>query len=478
MSQATPTGTRPDPPAITTKRALLALAWPAVLSYLLNNSYRINDQFWIQGLGESAQSAAGGVIFVLIMNFSVAFLAAGGTLSLIARALGAQTPERLDRITRHALALAALIGLSLTLVGPWITPSLVRWLGLEGEIAVHAEGYLATLYWLALPMFLVPTLDSVFIGRGHTRIPLLLQAIAIGFNFLLNPLLIYGRDIEGAMPGTPLVSTFAAVADSLGIEGRGMVGAALATGLSRSVIALVGLGLLVFMFSTQLVRRARPDRALVRRILSISAPMSLSIAMYAGVYWLILALVFDDLPASDRAGLGIGFQVFEGVAYPVYLGLAMAGASLVGRALGASDRAAAWQVVHNTRWFARVAGILATLGFLLLARPAGRLFTQNPEILQAVVLYVTVLAASQYWVAMETVNEKILMGSGETRRIPWITGLGNGLRVPVGYGLAVTLGFGAAGVYWAINLTTWLKAGLFWALVQRGVWVERLGTDG
>lgn len=467
-----------DRSAITAKRTLLALAWPAVLSYLLNNSYRINDQFWIQGLGEPAQSAAGGVIFVLIMNFSVAFLAAGGTLSLVARAVGAGSTERVDRVTRHALGLSALIGLALTLIGTAATPFLVRLLGLEGEVAGHAEGYLQTLYWMALPMFLVPTLDSVFIGRGRTRIPMLLQGIAIGFNFLLNPLLIYGRDIETAMPDAPGVAAFAAVAEHFGIEGRGMVGAALATGLSRSLIAVLGLGLLTYLFGTRLVQRARPDVALLKRIVSVSAPMSLSVAMYAGVYWAILALVFGDLPESDRAGLGIGFQVFEGVAFPVYLGLAMAGASLVGQALGASDRDAAWTVVHNTRWFGRIAGVVFTIAFLVLAKPVGGLFTKDPEVLRAVVLYVTILAASQYWVAIETVNEKVLMGSGETKRIPWITGLGNGLRVPVGYALAVTLGLGAGGVYWAINATTWLKAGLFWLLVQRGVWVERLGADG
>ena len=66
-------------------RELLGLAWPAVLSYILNNTYRINDQFWIQGLGAEAQAAVGATFFLQILNFAFVFLSVGGTLALVSR---------------------------------------------------------------------------------------------------------------------------------------------------------------------------------------------------------------------------------------------------------------------------------------------------------------------------------------------------------------------------------------------------------
>jgi Na+-driven multidrug efflux pump len=90
---------------------LLRLTWPAALSFLLGSAYRINDQFWIQGLGESAQSATAAVLFVAIMNFSAAILAAGGALSLVARAVGAQDLPRAQRVARHAIGFAIVLGL-------------------------------------------------------------------------------------------------------------------------------------------------------------------------------------------------------------------------------------------------------------------------------------------------------------------------------------------------------------------------------
>ena len=79
-----------------TLSALLNLAWPAAASFLLNNAYRINDQFWIQGLGPPAQTAVGATFFLMVMNFAFVFLAVGGTLALISRAIGANDPERRD----------------------------------------------------------------------------------------------------------------------------------------------------------------------------------------------------------------------------------------------------------------------------------------------------------------------------------------------------------------------------------------------
>ena len=102
----------------------------------------------------------------------------------------------------------------------------------------------------------------------------------------------------------------------------------------------------------------------------------------------------------------------------------------------------------------------------------------NLSTLEQTLLYTQVLAFSQFFVAMETVNEKVLLGSGYTRPISVVTFVGNGLRIPLAYVFALTWGGGGAGVYWAVNVTTYMKAFAYRAIVERGKWLQhRLSED-
>lgn len=455
---------------------LTRLAWPAVLSYILNNTYRINDQFWIKGLGEKAQAAVGATFFVHIMSFAAIFLAVGGTLALVSRACGADDPERRDSVSRHALLFAAGLGLALMVVVlPFVDP-IVALLGLSGAAAEQAGEYLRTLYLFIVPLSIFPVVDSIFIGRGNTRIPMALQCIAVVLNYLLNPILIYGpRAAE--MVDAPGAALFAGIADAVGIEGHGLAGAAIATGISRIVTLLVALLILRFHFGMSFRGSGKPRVRHVASIARISAPSSVSILVYAGVYWLLLALVIKQLGDAAIAGLGIGFQVFEGLAFPCYLGVAIAGASLVGNSIGARDRAGAREAVRSARFGAWILG-LSFAGIFYFGGPyVASWFVTDEAVYRETCDYVRILAFSQLFVAIEAVNEKVLLGSGQTRPILWISPLGNVLRIPIGWVLALTLGFGSIGVWWAINVTTTLKAFLFWRKVQEGTWLDRALED-
>jgi Na+-driven multidrug efflux pump len=306
-----------------------------------------------------------------------------------------------------------------------------------------------------------------------------LDVCAIALNYLLNPLFIYGGGAVAAMsanggPAPPGAGLADAVATSLGIEPMGMRGAALATASSRAVTTLVGILILRFGFDVSLRGSRRPRLSRIADIARLSAPVSISILIFAGAYLAVFSLVMADLPTEVKGGLGIGFQVFEGVAFPCYLGVGIAGASLVGRKLGARDPEGALAVVRDARFLGRVVGLTMTAIFLVPSRWIVPWFTQDPAVEAETMRYVMVLAWSQYFVGVETVNEKALLGAGYTRPILWIAGVGNGLRVPLAWLLSSLLGLGALGVWWAINATTGIKALLFWRAVEERRWLTHL----
>ena len=463
--------------------ALTRLAWPATLSFLLNNTYRINDQFWIQGLGAEAQAAIGAMMFVAIMSFSLYYLCAGGTLALVARYEGAGKPAERDRIARHALVMAVGLGLVMLLLGPFLIDGITGLMGLTGATRIHAASYLKGFFEIAPAMVVILAVDHIFIGRGVSLVPMLMQLIAVALNFLLNPILIYGKGMLEAIDAAGMPHIWglvpaARLATHLGFEGLGLEGAALATGLSRALAGGLGILVLTRLYGLELLPKRRLSLAIMGRIARISAPVSASIAIYAAVYWGLFALVLVRLDDAVKAGLAIGFQVFEGLAFPTYLGIAIAGSSLVGRALGARDRELALDWVRLARRCGYTAGLLFSVLFVYGAPMLVSSFTQDEAVARETLTYCRVLAFSQLFVAIETVNEKVLLGSGFTRPIGPITLFGNLIRLPLAWLLTVVLGWGASGVWWAINLSTYFKAYAYRRVVQQGKWLDHgIGDD-
>jgi len=450
---------------------LLRLAAPAVLSYLLSSAYRVNDQFWIQGLGQEAQSAMAAATFVAIANFALPFLAAAGALSLVSRAVGAGDEAFARTASRHALGLALVLGIAVALAARPLAGPLADLLALEGGTKTAFVDYIAALFTTAPVLFVVPVLDHVFIGRGRTIVPMVLQAVAVTANTVLNPLAIYGSGTESAMELGAWGERIDGFALALGLEGGlGMEGAAWATGASRAAALAIGLVWLARTTGTSPLPRLAIDGELLRRIVRISTPVSLSIALYAFVYWALFAFVLVRLDDAVKAGLGIGFLVLEGVAFPTLLGLSMAASSLCGQAIGAADRPRLERTLKVAVRANFAAGALFVVLFQVCAHPVAALFTDDAKVHAEIVLYARIVGLSQVFVAFETLWDKVLMASGRTRPIAWITGIGNGLRIPLALLLADTLALGAAGVWWAIVATTLAKSLALWWAARDEAW--------
>jgi MATE family multidrug resistance protein len=318
-------------------------------------------------------------------------------------------------------------------------------LGLSGETGIECERYLRALSWTLLPLVLTPLLDQAFLGMGNARTPMLLHGLSLLLNVVLTPILIH-------------------------VAGLGVVGAAVASNLSRGVATAIGLWQLQALtgFSAAELRLGGQ----IVRILRIGIPMATGTALFALVYWGMLKTSISPLGAHTNAALGIGFSALEGFTWPLFHGVSLATASLVGRCLGAGRPDLARNVLRSALPVSTVLGAVASAAFYLAASPLTGLFTDDPRVHRAAVEYATVLAASQLFVAWEALSEGVLVGAGDTRTVFWFSAPLNILRIPLAWWLAFPLGLGAAGVWWAINLTTYGKALLKGWAAWRGRWVD------
>lgn len=424
-------------------RLLWSLAWPAAISVVLNNAFRVVDQYSVQWIDADAQAAIGSNTFVLIVFFAVYELIAAGTGPLIARATGAKDHALRRQVLGTSMTGVMVLGVLVSVICVLGAEDLSAALGLSGQALERSTVYLTHLGYAGLPLAFSPVMDAAFIALGRTRLVMGLHGISVSLNLALNFLFIYGF-------------------------GWGIAGAAWASGLSRALVLIPGIWWL-----WREIKPTRADwflRAPLIRILKVGAPIAVNTAAYALVYWGLLRWTISPLGPDINASLGIGFSALEGFTWPAFHGVSLAVASLVGRYLGAGEIAAAKRVARLAMPFSTGLGLGAAMIFYWGAKPLCGVFTADPAVLEAAILYAQVLAFSQVFVAWEALTEGVLAGSGDTRTVLIWSAPVNVLRIPIGYYLAFSLGWGAAGVWWAINWTTALKAFAKGMAVVRGRW--------
>lgn len=424
-------------------KSLIYLTLPAALSAMLNNAYRAIDQYAVQWLGVDAQAAIASCTFVLIAFFAGYTIFASGAISLVARAVGGENLQEQKRLIGSALTAAVVAGVIILSASGMLASWTVKSLGLQGGLADQAETYLRWHALFCLPQAVMPTLDAIFIAYGRTKVVLVLQITASLLNFLLNPVFIYVLDF-------------------------GIGGAAMATGISQAVAVMIGL--IVLSRTKGFDHKALRLNNHALRIIKIGLPMCWGTLVFAGVYWALLRWVISPLGSAVNAALGIGFSVLEGFTWPVFWGFSMGIASIVGRCLGAGEIAKAKQAIQLAFRLVTLFGFLASAVFWWGGEVLSGMFTNDAKVLQQAVLYAQVLAFSQLFVAYEALAEGILSGAGKTKSIFYWSAPLNILRIPCCWLFAIHYGYGAAAVWWVINVSTILKTLGKWSTVISGRW--------
>lgn len=420
-------------------------------SVILTNAYRSVDQFWIKEISVEAQGAVGASVFVLIGLTSAFWLTAIGIAPLVSRATGAGDPALRRRVVGTGMSLAIGVGVLIGAVLVLGAEPIAGALGLTGQTAVECSRYLAALGWTIVPLALTPLVDQAFIAMGDTRTPMWLQGLSLLLNIVWTPLCV--MDQVGPVPGL----------------GLGVVGAALASNASRFVSTALGLVLLWRRLELRLAL-LRPSLDQARRIVKVGTPMAAGTFLYAAVYWAMLKTAISPLGPEVNAALGIGFSALEGFTWPAFWGISLAVSSVVGRALGAGAPEVAQAAVKKAFFLSTAAGLAAALLFYFGGEELTSWFSASPEVHEAATQYATILAFSQVFVAWEALGEGVLTGAGDTRTVFWLSVPLNLLRIPLSIVGAGALG--AAGIWWAVNLTTVAKSLLKGGACLRGRWLE------
>ena len=428
--------------------ALARLAVPVILTQVATTLMGLVDTLMVARLGTDALAATSlGSVWVfgtLLPAMGVLF----GMDPIVTQAHGARDTVRTGAALRKGLVVAALV--TLPVAALWLVTDRVLLLaGQRADLAALAHDY-AVAQVFSIPFFLGFTaLRHSLSGRGVMRPAMWITWLANGVNAVLNWALIFGH---------------------LGFEPHGVVGAGVATGLSR---VFMFLALLAFVLGFNLHERAlfawdwtvlrwRELRELVGHGVSTGAQVGLEVWGFQSV-----ALLAGRLGAEALAAHSIVLHLAS-LTFMVPFGLSMAAATRVGNLLGAGDargsRRAAWVAIATGASFMALSGVT----FLLLRWRVPALWRPAPEVLALAVGIMPIAGAFQVFDGTQAVGCGVLRGRGDTRPAALFNLVGYyALGIPLAYLLAFHVGLGLRGLWWGLTLGLFTVAVLLLVRVRR-----------
>ena len=202
-------------------KALLVLSFPIMINNLIQTLYNLADGIWVSRLGHVQFASTSFVWPVNFLFISIGFgLSIAGT-SILSQLVGADRIEEANEYSAQMIVLSMTISIILAVVGVLATPTIINFMGASGDLKHYSIIYLS-ITLLDMPfMFLFFNFNSIMNAEGNTVTPTILSGLSALLNVVLNPVFIFTLDL-------------------------GIAGAAIATVLSKIILAIVSIFVFIF----------------------------------------------------------------------------------------------------------------------------------------------------------------------------------------------------------------------------------------
>ena len=437
-------------------RAMVALAWPMVLTNLGQTAMTATDVMMMGRLGPEtlASGALGSNLYFMPLIFGLGLMLA--TSPMMATELGRRrhSVRDLRRTVRQGLWLAILISIPIWIF-LWNGERILLAMGQEPDLAHRAGTYLRWLQWAVLPFYGYIVLRSFISALERPGWALVIVFVAVACNVVFNWVFMFGN---------------------LGFPAMGIAGSGLATSLS-SMLMFVGMAAVVmlerkFRRYRLFGRFWRSDWPRFKGLLRLGLPIAGILAFEVTIFN-AAALLMGLIDADSLAAHAIAIQI-SSITFMVPLGLNQAVTVRVGLAHGAGNP----EGVSRAGWTAYVIGVafMALLALMMILWP--RLLISafidlsapaNARVIGLAVSFLVFAALFQIFDGAQAVAAGMLRGLHDTK-IPMIyAAIGYwGIGLPLGVLLAFHFGFNGVGIWAGLSIGLAVVAALL-----LGRWLRR-----
>ena len=413
-------------------RQLFTLAMPIMATSFIQMAYSLTDMAWVGRLGSEAIAAVGSVGILTWMTSSLALLNKVGAEVSVGQAIGMKDETAARCFSTHNLTLSLMISLVWALALFLFAAPIIGIYELKQSIANDAISYLRIIATGFPLVFMSAAFTGIFNAAGRSKIPFTINGIGLVINMILDPLFIFLFDWKTD-------------------------GAAWATWIAQACVFLLFIYQLKFkqILWNDFCFLGKLKNTYTKRIIRIGLPVATLNALFAFVN------MFLGRTASTVGGhLGLmamttGGQI-EAITWNTSQGFATALSAFVAQNYAAQKISRVMKAFKSTLFMTFVFGMVCTCLFIFYGNNIFSIFVPEREAYEAGGLFLRIDGYSQLFMMLEITLQGIFYGMGRTMPPAIISITFNYLRIPMALWF-VSLGWGLAGIWWCVCLTSILK---------------------
>ncbi|MBQ4056457.1 MAG: MATE family efflux transporter [Bacteroidaceae bacterium] len=413
-------------------KQLFALAMPIMATSFIQMAYSLTDMAWVGRLGSEAIAAVGSVGLLTWMTTSLALLNKVGSEVTVGQSIGMKDEEAARNFATHNLTLSLVISFIWASILFVFSVPIINFYELKSHIAHNAVNYLRIVSTAFPFVFMSAAATGIFNASGRSKIPFTINGIGLLTNMVLDPLFIFVFDWKTD-------------------------GAAWATWIAQAFV----FSLFVYQLKIKQILWdkfrffGKFKRLFTIRIIKIGLPVASLNVLFAFVN------MFLGRTASSVGGhLGLMAMTtsgqIEAITWNTSQGFSTALSAFVAQNFAAKKIERVMKALKSTIFMTLIFGTICTFLFVFYGNQIFAIFVPEKEAYEAGGLALRIDGYSQLFMMLEITLQGVFYGVGRTVPPAIISISCNYLRIPMAL-LFVSFGWGLAGIWWTICLTSILK---------------------
>lgn len=443
-------GEEQDFTKINVKRGIFLLSVPMILEMIMESLFAVVDIFFVGKLGDDAVATVGLTEAVIIIVYSIGVGISMAATAMVARRFGEKKFKQAGSSAFQLLVFGSSISLLISILGFVFAEDVLRLMGASQEVIAIGVPYTRIIFAGNLAIMLLFLINGAFRGAGQAHLAMRALWISNGINIVLDPIFIFGFG---------------------SFEGFGLVGAAWATTIGRSIGVLYQLYHLfngkhrLVILKENLVLKWKT----MRKIISISVG-GMAQFLIDSVAWIVLTRITAEFGSTSVAGFTIAFRILIFSLMPAW-GLSAAASTLVGQNLGAKKvKRAAISVGLTARYNVIFLSVITVI-YLIFGDLLAGWFTTSAEVQKIASMGLRVIALGYVFFAVGMVMTQAFNGAGDTKTPMYINiAVFIGIEIPMAYFLAIPMQLEILGIFIAIAVCHSLHSMLALWFFRKGRW--------